>query len=334
MSRATGIQRTTSGKSPVEFENILTTKRDQDILGETGRHSLDELDLERERKRKELYLEERQAEFRTSQHTPTTSMKIEILDEKELQQSLAKSRGESGGLGVRSLFKWAPTSSADQRLQHAAKEMGEAIVVKAGEIKDRAVNSLGKYKTYLPGRFGMTSTKTSQNDWERYGAKMDKVNRLLVKAERKTFEARNAPPTRSAELYVQSNLCKQKALNKALKAQQIAQAMERSSEERVNTIKCGIPTKRDIWELYGATKVLTQELIEQAEELMRQSNATSEKLKATELRNNAIHLRKKALRKAEKTHTFAQEILKQNEAKITELKSTDRSGLVTAEALK
>jgi len=68
--------------------------------------------------------------------------------------------------------------------------------------------------------------------------------------------------------------------------------------------------------------------------LTNQPTGQAEKLKATELRNNAIHLRKKALRKAEKTHTFAQEILKQNEAKITELKSTDRSGLVTAEALK
>jgi hypothetical protein len=35
-------------------------------------------------------------------------------------------------------------------------------------------------------------------EWERYGKKMDAANRLLVKAERRTNEARNAPPSKYA----------------------------------------------------------------------------------------------------------------------------------------
>jgi hypothetical protein len=33
-------------------------------------------------------------------------------------------------------------------------------------------------------------------EWERYGRKMDAANRLLVKAERISNEAKNAPPSR------------------------------------------------------------------------------------------------------------------------------------------
>jgi len=127
-----------------------------------GYKSLDELDRERERKRQELYLEERQREKGGA--GALGADRIEVIDEKDLKATGAMAHPtRPTATGLRSLLPtWSsttgaakPASEADQRLQHAAKEMSEALVLKAGELKDSAVHmtsSLGKkYSTYLPG---------------------------------------------------------------------------------------------------------------------------------------------------------------------------------------
>jgi hypothetical protein len=110
-----------------------------------------------------------------------TADQIEILDEKDLPSAAPTSKEGGGGGGggmIRSMMpSWSststtsttvgapaaakPTSDVDQRLQHAAREMGEALVLKAGELKDSAISmtsSFGKkYSTYLPGTTALGS---------------------------------------------------------------------------------------------------------------------------------------------------------------------------------
>ncbi len=69
---------------------------------------------------------------------------IEIIDEEAEGDVTGKRRAshEAGGYG-----------STDERLQSAAREMGEALMMKANELKDTAVNITGPWvKKYLPGR--------------------------------------------------------------------------------------------------------------------------------------------------------------------------------------
>jgi hypothetical protein len=297
----------------------------------SGYKSLGDLDREVERKRQELYLEEKQREMRPQ----GKGAMIEILDEKDLPSTSAMPAPAGG---VRSLLpSWAassakpastiakPTSEADQRLQHAAREMSEALVLKAGELKDSAfhmTSSLGKrYSTYLPARFTKAGGAAGgATEWERYGRKMDRANRLLVKAERRASEARNAPPSKAAELHLKANKSRQKALQKAISAQQLAGKMKQAIDDKLYEIQHGLSTQRDIWELYGATRLRTQELLDRSEALLREANATQDKTKAAELRNDSIHIRKKAVRKAKKAQTFAEEIQRQSELRVEELR--------------
>lgn len=156
MSRATG-----GGGQAIE-ESTLERRREEIVSQSGGYRSLDELDRERERKRQELYLEERQREKGGA--GALGADRIEVIDEKDLKATGAMAHPtRPTATGLRSLLPtWSsttgaakPASEADQRLQHAAKEMSEALVLKAGELKDSAVHmtsSLGKkYSTYLPG---------------------------------------------------------------------------------------------------------------------------------------------------------------------------------------
>lgn len=296
----------------------------------SGYKSLGDLDREMARKRQELYLEEKQRE----RAQPEKADMIEVLDEKDLPPPTAAPARETTG-GVRSLLpSWVPMSSAsaakakpsseaDQRLQHAAKEMSEALVLKAGELKDSAVHmtsSIGKkYGTYLPARFGKIAGGGTA-EWEQYGRKMDSANRLLVKAERRTNEARNAPPSQAAELYLKANKSRQKALQKAMSAQALADKMKKTIDEKLYEIQRGVAVQRDIWELYGATRMRAQELLDRSEALLREANATHDKCKAAELHNDSIHIRKKALRKAKKAQKFAEEIQRQSQMRVEELR--------------
>jgi hypothetical protein len=270
-----------------------------------------------------------------------TADQIEILDEKDLPSAAPTPKEGGGGGGmIRSMMpSWSstssttstttevaaakPTSDVDQRLQHAAKEMGEALVLKAGELKDSAISmtsSIGKkYSTYLPVRFSKAGG-TGLTEWERYGKKMDAANRLLVKAERRTNEARNAPPSKAAELYLKANRSRQKALQKALSAQELAGKMKQSMEIKLHEIQRGLTMQRDIWELYGATRLRAQEHLDRAEALLREANATSDATKAAELRNDSIHIRKKAMRKAQKAQKLVEEIQRQSEMRVEELR--------------
>jgi hypothetical protein len=299
--------------------------------------SLSDLDRQMEHRRQELYLEEKQQQPRALRGAMTADQ-IEILDEKDLP-SAAPTPKEGGGGMIRSMMpSWSstststtvgapaaakPTSDVDQRLQHAAREMGEALVLKAGELKDSAISmtsSFGKkYSTYLPVRFSKAGG-TGLTEWERYGKKMDAANRLLVKAERRTNEARNAPPSKAAELYLKANRSRQKALQKALSAQELAGKMKQSMEIKLHEIQRGLTMQRDIWELYGATRLRAQEHLDCAEALLREANATSDATKAAELRNNSIHIRKKAMRKAQKAQKLAEEIQRQSEMRVEELR--------------
>lgn len=241
MSRATG-----GGQAIIE-EFTLERRREEIVSeGGGGYRSLDELDRERERKRQELYLEEKQREKGGA--GALGADRIEVIDEKDLKTTGVMAHpARATATGLRSLLPtWSsttgaaarPASEADQRLQHAAKEMSEALVLKAGELKDSAVHmtsSLGKkYSTYLPGTPARPPARPADSEcpvcsppvdevvphpsccvcvcaarfskaygagmteWERYGRKMDDANRLLVKAERISNEAKNAPPSRCA----------------------------------------------------------------------------------------------------------------------------------------
>lgn len=326
MSRATG-----GGQAIIE-ESTLERRREEIVSeGGGGYRSLDELDRERERKRQELYLEEKQREKGGA--GALGADRIEVIDEKDLKTTGVMAHpARATATGLRSLLPtWSsttgaaarPASEADQRLQHAAKEMSEALVLKAGELKDSAVHmtsSLGKkYSTYLPARFSK-AYGAGMTEWERYGRKMDDANRLLVKAERISNEAKNAPPSRAAELYLKANKSRQKALQKAMAAQELAGQMKRAIDDKLYQIQRGLPLQRDIWELYGATRLRAQELLDRAEALQRESNATTDKTKAAELRNDSIHVRKKAIRKARKAQKFAEEIQRQSELRVEELK--------------
>jgi hypothetical protein len=299
--------------------------------------SLSDLDRQMERRRQELYLEEKQQP--RALRGAMTADQIEILDEKDLPSAAPTSKEGGGGGGmIRSMMpSWSstssttvgapapakPTSDVDQRLQHAAKEMGEALVLKAGELKDSAISVTSsfskKYSTYLPVRFSKAGG-TGLTEWERYGKKMDAANRLLVKAERRTNEARNAPPSKAAELYLKANRSRQKALQKALSAQELAGKMKQSMEIKLHEIQRGLTMQRDIWELYGATRLRAQEHLDRAEALLREANATSDATRAAELRNDSIHIRKKAMRKAQKAQKLAEEIQRQSEMRVEELR--------------
>jgi hypothetical protein len=314
-------------------------QQQQQSTGGGDYKSLSELDRQMERRRQELYLEEKQQQQQPrALRGAMTADQIEILDEKDLP-SAAPTPKEGGGGMIRSMMpSWSststtstttevaaakPTSDVDQRLQHAAKEMGEALVLKAGELKDSAISmtsSFGKkYSTYLPVRFSKAGG-TGLTEWERYGKKMDAANRLLVKAERRTNEARNAPPSKAAELYLKANRSRQKALQKALSAQELAGKMKQSMEIKLHEIQRGLTMQRDIWELYGATRLRAQEHLDRAEALLREANATSDATKAAELRNDSIHIRKKAMRKAQKAQKLAEEIQRQSEMRVEELR--------------
>jgi hypothetical protein len=330
-------QREKGGAGAGRIEIFDERQQQQQQQGSTGGgmagagfKSLDELDRERERKRQELYLEERQREKGGA--GALGADRIEVIDEKDLKATGAMAHPtRATATGLRSLLPtWSsttgaakPASEADQRLQHAAKEMSEALVLKAGELKDSAVHmtsSLGKkYSTYLPARFSK-AYGGEMPEWERYGRKMDDANRLLVKAERISNEAKNAPPSRAAELYLKANKSRQKALQKAMAAQELAGRMKRAIDDKLYQIQRGLPMQRDIWELYGATRLRAQELLDRAEALQRESNATTDKTKAAELCNDSIHIRKKAIRKAQKAQKFAEEIQRQSELRVEELK--------------
>jgi hypothetical protein len=283
---------------------------------------LEELDRERERKRQELYLEEKRREVAARGQTAQSLVNadlIEILDEKDLlPQPQAASRTTGG---MRSLLpSWSASSEADQRLQHAAKEMSEALSLKAGELKDTALHVTSSLsKKYLPARFSSQTGDSGQNEWEQYGRETDKVNRLIVKAERKVNEAKTAPPHKAAELYLQANKYRQKALHLATRAQELAVNMKKSIDAKVSEIERGATPHRDLWELYGATRLRAQELFDRSEALMREANSSSDKMKSAELHNDAIHLRKKACRKAKKAQKFAAEVQRQSELKVEEL---------------
>jgi len=380
MSRATGGAgyQEVGGRMSAQPDAPTLERQREEFVSGGGYRSLEELDRERERRRQELYLEEKHlqrgqqqstgGEYRSlsdldrqmerrrqeryleekqqQQQQPRalkgamTADQIEIFDEKDLPSAKPTSKEGGGGGMMRSMLpSWSstspttttvggpaaakPTSDVDQRLQHAAKEMGEALVLKAGELKDSAVSmtsSFGKkYSTYLPARFSKVGG-AGLTEWERYGKKMDAANRLLVKAERRTNEARNAPPNKAAELYLKANRSRQKALQKALSAQELAGKMKRSMDEQIHEIQRGLTVQRDIWELYGATRLRAQENLDRAEELLREANATSDATRAAELRNDSIHIRKKAMRKAQKAQKLAEEIQRQSEMRVEELR--------------
>ena len=80
---------------------------------------------------------------------------------------------------------------------------------------------------------------------------------------------------RAAELYLKANKSRQKALQKAMAAQELAGQMKRAIDDKLYQIQRGLPMQRDIWELYGATRLRAQELLDRAEALQRESNATT-----------------------------------------------------------
>ncbi len=51
--------------------------------------------------------------------------------------------------------------------------------------------------------------------------------------------------------------------------------MKRAIDDKLYQIQRGLPMQRDIWELYGATRLRAQELLDRAEALQRESNATT-----------------------------------------------------------
>ena len=58
-------------------------------------------------------------------------------------------------------------------------------------------------------------------------------------------------------------------------AQELAGQMKRAIDDKLYQIQRGLPMQRDIWELYGATRLRAQELLDRAEALQRESNATT-----------------------------------------------------------
>jgi hypothetical protein len=331
MSKATGGGGGGGVSGESAFEHIIEARRGE-IVSDHAYRSLEELDRERERKRQELYLEDKRREVSARGQTAQSLVNadlIEILDEKDLlpqrEPAAASSRAASG---MRSLLpSWPASSEADQRLQHAAKEMGEALSLKAGELKDTALHVTSSLsKKYLPARFSSKTGDSGQADWERYGRKMDKVNSLIVKAERKVNEAKTAQPHNAAELYLQANAYRQKALHLATRAQGLAANMKKSIDAKVSEIERGATPHRDLWELYGATRLRAQELFDRSEALRREANSSSDKMKSAELHNDAIHLRKKACRKAKKAQKLAAEVQKQSEQRVEELTQRTLAG--------
>jgi len=300
MSRATG-------------ESAGASAREHSGAGDQGGRSLTSIELERDRRIREHYIQEKWQQQQQQQGSSGKRVLIELLDEGDLD-SFARQRS-----GVP-----ANTATAsDLRLQQAAKQMGESLYQKAGELKDTALSftsSIGKrYSSYLPsfpGRVGQ-----SDSAWEKYARTLAKADDFMFRAERKTLGARKAQPQdRSAELHLQANKLRNKALQKALKAQQIAASMKQSSERKLMEIQQGLSSHKDTWELYGATMLRVQELLHRSDALFAEANSTWDKMKAAELRTDAIHIRKKALRKAKKLCQFADEIQKHTDHKVEELR--------------
>jgi len=142
--------------------------------------------------------------------------------------------------GKDSTFPSLESFGVDQnRLTNAARELKDAAWQRAVTVKDTGVQYAYKWgstvqQRWLGGGMGMST-------WETYGRKKKRSMQLYEQAEQKLREARMAPPDRAPQLYLEANMLKQKALKRAISAQQLADKMKRKSECQAQRIRQTTP---------------------------------------------------------------------------------------------
>jgi len=230
------------------------------------------------------------------------------------------------GAGQGGTFPSLETLGVDQnRLTNAAKELKDAAWQRAMEVKDTSMQYAWKLGATVQQRLlGVTA---GMSTWETYGRKKKQSMQLYEQAEQKIREARSAPADRSAELYLEANVLKQRALRKAMAAQRLAEKMKCKSDCQVERIRkvtpedaSGKSTKLTAWELYGHTKHKASQLAQRADELEREARSTPDPTHAGELLEESTRLRRKALVKSEEAQAYADGIKRAADDKVVELR--------------